>query len=175
MPPGYPTLRSRNAISSPGVHSIILLRLLFVVLPISPSLCLCRSRKSARRLSSAQTHTHARAPVFSLSLSLSIFVSVSVLLSPSLSLFFRCLRLACDAPRDRDSPSIGRLSLRLCLGSAFLLVAALSRVHGEITGESLRLVRFRPSARQALDASSVFLSALRQDSRRGSRRECRRK
>lgn len=39
--------------------------------------CLCRSRKSARRLSSAHTHTHARAPV-----SLSRRLSLSFLLLP---------------------------------------------------------------------------------------------
>lgn len=100
VPPGYPTLRSRNAISSPGVHSIILLRLLFVVLPISPSLCLCRSRKSARRLSSAQTHTHARAPVFSLSLSLYL----RLCLRPSLSFPFTLLPLSPSRVRRSSGP-----------------------------------------------------------------------
>jgi len=73
--------------------------------------CLCRSRKSARRLSSAHTHTHARAPVcLSLSFFLLPFHSSSVV-SVSRATLRRSSRPR--FPVDRQ-----RLSLRLCLGSA---------------------------------------------------------
>lgn len=61
--------RSQHTVS-PRVHSIILSVVLVPSRSLSPSFSsLCRSRKSARRLSGAHTHTHARRgkPVRSLS------------------------------------------------------------------------------------------------------------
>lgn len=140
MPPEYPTLRSRNAVSSPvdSLDNSSASSLSFYL-----SLSVARARRLSTALKRAYTHVCTSAPYIFLSFSLSPFllpfhsssvVSVSrATLCPLARRSWSLSFVSSSRRDDRDFPSINSGYLLCTLSAPIRLPrrCTLSRVHGE--------------------------------------------